>query len=550
MASRAERIDAILRQWRTDFPAFARSALSILDTSRRQVPLILNPMQVALYAAIAQQLDTLGYLRLIILKSRQLGCTTFVAAYFFWRMYFSNATGYLLAHTDDAAKTLMGMYHRYHQMMPEGFARPVRAQSAHEIAWQHGAGIDAGTASTGQAKRGSTLNLFHWSEVAFSTHYAEHNAGSLETVHPVPGTAIVLESTPNGPVGGFYERWRHAQAGLGDYVPLYFPWTMDPTLVRPVPHGFGLSHEPPNEVVLSEHEYAELHGCTPAQMAWRRWKIQEKDLDGVDGSLVFAQEYSISPEEAFLGVSGNSLLSPAQVEAARRRSTFIGPDERAHPLILGLDPATGHGPAASALAFRRGHVCYRLDRKHGLDFRALVEYVYRECVSAGADRLCIDTSEGTGHAVYTELMRRPETAGKCVRVIFGDRASDRSRWYNKRAEIWQKMGTWIADGGAIPDEQGATGQTLASELLAVHTKPGSERVVQIEAKADVIKRLGRSPDGADALACTFALPDPSGYDGNWVAAGEDREGGPARHVLLRQRADEGYHVARTDLGDF
>ena len=530
----------VVGRWLEDFPAFSREALSVLDTSKRQVPLVLNPMQVQLQAAIEKQLATLGYVRIIILKSRQLGCSTFVAARFFWRMYCGLAVGYLLAHTDDAAKTLMGMYQRYHAFMPPGMARQLTGQSSHRLSWLHGSEMDGGTASTGQAKRGSTLTLYHGSEVAFWTHYAEHSAGSLEAVHPVPGTEIILESTANGPVGGFYERWRQAQAGRGDYVPLFFPWTLDPQCRRHVPHGFALSVDAPNEVVLPEREFAEKHGCTMEQMAWRRWKIEEKDLDGVDGSLVVSQEYPITPDEAFLGVSGNSLLSPAQVQAARQRSTFIGTLERIHPLVLGLDPSTGHGPSASALAFRRGQICYRMDRKHGLDATALIEYVYRIFCDERADRLCIDCSEGTGRAVYSELMRRPMTAGRCVQVVFGAHASDRTRWYNKRAEIWQKMATWIADGAAILDEQGVTGQTLASELLAVHTKPGSERVVQIEAKEDVIKRLGRSPDGADALACTFALPDPTTHGGNWVVGeNESAQVGatpvlPSRREQLRQ----------------
>ena len=527
--------ERLVALWMDSFEAFAEEALRVLDTSKRQVPLLLNPMQVKLHAAIVAQLGVLGYIRLIILKSRQLGCSTFTAARFFWRMVcgVDPAVGYLLAHTDDAAKTLMGMYHRYQQFLPTGLAPPLTASSAHEMRWAHGSAMSAGTASTGQAQRGSTLTLYHGSEVAFWTHYAEHSAGSLEAVHPVPGTEIILESTANGPVGGFYERWRQAQAGRGDYIPLFFPWTLDPTCVRAVPPGFRLSVERPNEVVLPEREFQELHGCTMEQMAWRRWKIEEKDLDGVDGSLVVSQEYPITPEEAFLGVSGNSLLSPAQVEAARLRPTFIGSLERLSPLVLGLDPAPGHSASASALAYRRGAINHLIERKHGLDAVQLIEHVYRVFCDEGAERLCIDCSEGTGEAVYRELMRRPRTAGRCVRVVFGARASDRSRWYNLRAEIWQKMATWIADGAAIYDEQGTGGQTLASELLAVHTKPGSERVIQIESKADVVKRLGRSPDGADALACTFALPDPTPHSSSFVAT--DHTSTPMGHTT-RTRA--------------
>ena len=508
--------------WMRDFPTFAREALRVLDTSKRQVPLHLNVMQRKLFEAIEAQLARQAYIRLIILKSRQLGCSTFVAAYFFWRLVMGAKadSGYLLAHTDDAAKTLMGMYHRYHQFMPRGFQRALVRNSAHELAWAHGSEMDAGTASTGQAKRGSTMTLYHGSEVAFWTHYAEHSAGSLETVHPVPGTAIVLESTANGPVGGFYERWRQAKAGRGDYVHLFFPWTLDPACRRPVPPGFSLSRERPNELVLPEYEFQQLHGCTMEQMAWRRWKTEEKDLDGADGSLVVAQEYPITDEEAFLGASGKSLLSPMQVRMARERSTFIDALDRVSPLILGLDPAPGHSSSASALAFRRGHKGYRVDRKHGLDAVQLIEYVYRTFVDERADAMGIDCSEGTGQAVYQELQRRPATAGKVYRVVFGAASSDKSRWYNLRAEIWSKMATWVANGAAIVNEAGLAHQTLASELLSVNTKLGSERVMQVESKDEVIKRLGRSPDGADALACTFAFPEPTEGMGRAVTIDE------------------------------
>ena len=528
----------VIEGWMDDFPTFAREGLRILDHRKHEVPLHLNPMQVRLHEAILEQLGTLGYVRLIILKSRQLGCTTFVAAWYFWHLVLGidPPNGYLLAHTDDAAKELMQMYHRYHQLMPEGLQRPLSRSNAHEMAWGHGSVMDSGTASTGGAKRGATLTLYHGSEVAYWTHYAEHNAGSLNAVHDVPGTAVILESTANGPVGGFYERWRNAQAGRGRYTPLFFPWTLDPMCVEPIPHGFVLSHEPPNEVVLSEHDYAEAHGCTMEQMAWRRMKIEDKDLDGVDGALIFAQEYPITPEEAFLGVSGNSLLSPAQVDAARKRSTYLRGEDYHSPLVLGLDPAPGHGSSDTVLAFRRGLKAYRLDRKSGLDYKAIVEYVYTTFVEEKADRLCVDTSEGTGQAVYAELMRRPATAGRCLRVVFGARASDRSRWHNLRAEIWWKMATWIADGGAIVDESGVAGNTLASELLAVHTLPGSERVIQIEDKAKVIKRLGRSPDGADALACTFVSPDPPSGKGTGFHVARMPEPG-----ILE---DDGFHVAR------
>lgn len=528
MATLADRAASLWASWQASLPLYAESCLRILTKDDELRPLRFNPMQQELHRIIEEQRASLGRVRVIILKARQLGCSTYVAARFFWHTHLpqKGRRAYLLAHEDDACIKLVAMYRTmYDNHTPPELRRDRIKSNDHGFELVGGGCLESDTASTPAGGRGGTKTIMHWSEVAFSRHYAAHSMGSMQQLGKRPGTEIILESTPNGPVGGFYERWRTAEAGRGDYIPIYFPWWIDPDYTADGSR-FVPSHDAPNEIVLSEYEYQQAHGLSNDRMQWRREKIEELSADGADGALHFAQEYSATPEEAFLGVSGDSLLSPAQVEAARLRPTFIGPEDEISPLVMGLDPAPGHSSSASALAWRRGGKNYRLDRRHGLDAHALIEYVYREFVDAGADRLCIDTSEGTGQAVYTELSRRPATAGKVVAVVFGGRSSDRSRWYNLRAEIWHKMASWIADGGAIVDERGETGQTLASELLSVHRKRGNERVIQIEAKEEVVKRIGRSPDGADALACTFAKPDPTPYEGGtWIAGMDGAPGG-------------------------
>ena len=528
-------LDELAHRWMTDLPAYCRSGLKVMGKGDAIVPLVLNPMQQRLHKALEAQKAALGRVRAIILKARQMGCSTYVAARFFHRMHLepTGARAYLLAHEDDACVKLVAMYRLMWDNHEPLLRRPRSKSSDHGFAFLHGGGLESDTASTPSGGRGGTKTLYHWSETAFARHYAAHSMGSLQQVAKGPGTEIILESTPNGPVGGFYERWRNAEQGRGEYIPHFAPWTEDPEYVARVPAGFTLSREAPNEVVLSEHDYHERHGCTMEQMAFRRALITDFDLDGLDGALKFTQEYPISADEAFLSVWGASLMSPAAVEAARRRPTTLLADDYLHPLILGLDAAPGHSSSASALAFRRGGKLYRLDRIHGMDAEALIEHVYRIFCDEGAARLCIDVPEGTGEAVYRALMRRPVTAGKCVRVVFGGRPSDRTRWYNKRAEIWWRLASWITDGGAIVDEQGIGGHTLASELLSVQVKRGSERVLQLEGKDDIIKRIGHSPDGGDAAACTFALPDPDPQQGGtWVAGDED---GPARRITGRRQ---------------
>ena len=117
----------------------------------------------------------------------------------------------------------------------------------------------------------------------------------------------------------------------------------------------------------------------------------------------------------------------------------------------------------------------------------------------------------------------------------GGRPSDRSRWYNKRAELWCKAAGWIADGGAIIDEKGAGARTLATELLSVNTKRGSERVVQIESKDDIVKRLGHSPDGAEAFTYTFGRPEPPARSAGAQVASLPRRGMVTPHSMALGR---------------
>ena len=514
----------LLSHWAEKLPLYAYQGLFVLDKADVVKPLVFNPMQWVLHTALEEQKKEKGWVRAIILKARQMGCSTYTAARFFAQMHLDvkGARAYLLAHEDDAAVKITRIYHRFWEFHQQNLRRPRSRASGHELAFEHGGGLESSTASTPSGGRGGTVRLYHGSEVAFWTHAGAHATGSMQQMSTGEGTEMVLESTANGPAGSFYERWRQANAGRGDFMPLFFPWTVDPMYQRE-PEGIWIpSVDAPNEVVPSEQEYEEEHTLTQRQMFWRRMKIEELGADGEDGALKFSQEYPITAEEAFLGVSGNSLLSPAQVEAARRRPTYIDSLDRMHPLVLGLDPAPGHSAeSVSALAFRRGYKCYRMDTFRGQDARQVEEIVYRIFMEEGADRLCIDCSEGTGQSIYMGLIRRAGTAGKVIRVVFGGKSPDKSRWYNVRAYIYQKLANWVADGGAIIDELQTTGPTLATELLSVMRLPGNERVMQVEAKKDIIKRLGRSPDKADALACTFIIQDPDPDMGGVYVASAD-----------------------------
>ena len=517
-------VAALFADWMTDLPAYCASSLKIQGKQDEIRYLELNPVQRALHAWCERIKAEKGYLYALVLKARRMGVSTYVAARFFAHAHLADednpVRGYILAQDDKLAKKLLRMYSLMWESH-EPLLRVERVRSNdHEMALANGSFLEVNTASTASGGRGGGVTRFHGSEVAYWEHAEEHTAGSMEQLSDLPGAEMILESTANGPTGAFYERWRSAEMGRNEFVPMFFKWTLMPDYVSPVPEGFALSHDKPNDIIPSEVEYAELYGVSMEQMVWRRRKIGRLGAGGGDGALVFAREYPVTPDEAFLSASGLTFIAPAVVEAARTRPTALVGADRAHPLVMGLDPAPQHGKATSALVWRKGKICYRIERIRGLDPVALAMRVYREMQDAGCERLYVDRGEGGGgHTVVSHLQRLSGTAGKVVGVQFGGRAHDPSMYANVRAEIWSKMAKWLEDGGSIPDELQLPGQaTLASELLLPQLKIGSERLVQLETKEQMRKR-GASPDGADALACTFYYPDPGRSTRGWVAGG-------------------------------
>jgi len=109
----------------------------------------------------------------------------------------------------------------------------------------------------------------------------------------------------------------------------------------------------------------------------------------------------------------------------------------------------------------------------------------------------VDASGGWGSGVVDAMT----LAGHApVEVQFAGKAQD-SRYFNARSEMWFRMAEWVKAGGCLPPDR-----DWARELTApTYTLQGGK--FRLEEKAQIKKRLGFSPDLADALACTFYLED-------------------------------------------
>lgn len=487
-----------LARLRSDLAAFGRDCLKVRTKGGEMAPFVMNPVQQIVHERLEAQRQTVGWVRAIILKGRQQGISTYTAARFYHRSTLRRGTGvYILAHEQPASDTLFGIVDRYQRHNP--LAPHVGASNAKELVFDKLDSFYAvATAGSKAGGRSKTITLFHGSETAFWANAKDHFAASVQGVPLAPGTEVILESTSAGGSGEFYNRWADAEAGIGDYIPIFLEWWLTPEYQRTPEPGFVLSSEADADI-MSEQEYADTFRLSTRQMAWRRGKIQEI------GATLFRREYPATPGEAWTTPEDHvPFIAPLIVLRARKRKV-----EGVGPLVIGVDPASNGGDRFS-IAWRRGMRVERLEFRNRIDHNEGTAWI-REIIERDKPaRVCIDAGN-IGAAIVTNLKSLGPRFAEIVRgVNFGGTSEWRNAKpkvpgpYNRRAEMWMRMRDWLAseEGVQIPDDP-----ALEADMVAPKLKPRLDNWFLLEAK-DVMKARGvRSPDLADAVALTFAFSE-------------------------------------------
>src|SRR5438067_5410222 len=173
-----------------------------------------------------QEYGRKGGRRNVVLKARQLGITTYVAARFFIKTITQPGTVTVqVAHDQESAEEIFKIVHRFLENLPEpmrlGPLRTSRANVRQIIFPELDSEYRIETAADPNAGRGLTIQNLHCSEVARWPRNASATLASLRAAVPAGGE-IVLESTPNGASGCFYEEWQRAEeSGISRH---FFPW--------------------------------------------------------------------------------------------------------------------------------------------------------------------------------------------------------------------------------------------------------------------------------------------------------------------------------------
>lgn len=192
--------------------------------------------------------------------------------------------------------------------------------------------------------------------------------------------------------------------------------------------------------------------------------------------------------------STDDTVVPLQaVEEAQQRSTA-----KTFPIIVSCDVAR-FGSDETVIAVRKGDWIRIHGRYHGQDTMstagAIIDAVRQ---NPGAEIVVDDDGLGGG---VTDRLREQGYRVKAFRA--GGRPIDKQGYPNARSEMWFSFAERLDEIDLDPDDQ------LAADLTSPRYKLDSQGRRVVEEKKETKKRLGRSPDRADAVLMAFWEGQPA-----------------------------------------
>lgn len=247
--------------------------------------------------------------------------------------------------------------------------------------------------------------------------------------------------------------------------------------------------------------------------------VEEKAREwGTDSPL-----YLSKVEGDFPGDDPHSVIRASDL-AACAATREPSPDDG--PVELGCD--IGGGGDETVIRERRGMVAGREWRNRHDRPEPVADSIITAIRETGASVVKLDAG-GIGWGVaglVRDRLKAESLTCEVVPVHFGASPSDGKKFLNLRAEMWW-TGRELAEAGARHLENpGHTGWDLSAaanvgvtcaQLAEPRWDLDPKGRIRVEPKDDVTKRLGRSPDNADALLLAFYTP-PGALSANaWAA---------------------------------
>jgi hypothetical protein len=303
---------ATRKRLRDDFEYYAKHCCKIRTKQGKISPLILNRVQQRFLKQVLDQWERTGRVRMVVLKARQQGLSTVISALQYWWLSQHQAQkGLVMAHEGDSTTTLLDMYRRLHDNVPDIVRPSTKYLSRNELSFDKlDSGLRVATAGGRGIGRGETLTFAHLSEVAFwPVAFANTNFnGLVQAIPEEDNTFLFLESTAQGVTGRFYDMYQGAVRTdhlWNGYSVFFSGWFESPEYREASPADF--QRTPEEEAIVAQY------GVDNDQLYWRRKKVAMNGLD------LFKQEYPATAEEAFLS-TGRPIFNTESLNARLQKA--------------------------------------------------------------------------------------------------------------------------------------------------------------------------------------------------------------------------------------
>jgi len=354
----------MVRRYRNDYEQYARDIIQIRDHNQAKiVPFIFNRGQKILHAVSEKMKSEFGFVRIVLLKSRRFGGSTYVEGRFYHQTSLNkNINAFIVAHEKESTNTLFEMTKLMQEKNPIAPSAEKSNEKLLRFDTPAGTGLKSefrlATAKNVDAGRSQGIHLLHGSEEAYWPDGHTLLNGLLQCMAQPPAPhEIYRESTANGFGNSFQEivfkiysdgqypyytedgmvfAWKNPEL---DWVLVSIPWMVQERFVR----GFRPGEK--DEFIsackqkvfveeLTEWQDSEAiklrkkYNLSWEQLHWREWMItnQIEQPSRKECERKFRQEYPDTVPGAFLTTGQNVYCKELcdDIEAQCKEPLVIG----------------------------------------------------------------------------------------------------------------------------------------------------------------------------------------------------------------------------------
>jgi phage terminase large subunit len=232
-------------------------------------------------------------------------------------------------------------------------------------------------------------------------------------------------------------------------------------------------------------------------LATRDWIEDMQAQWGIESPL-----YQVHVLGNFPTQSENAVIGLGLIELAKKNHPEYAPP----PTVFGVDVAR-FGDDDSVIQPLAGSYAHQAIALRSMDGTTVAGHVMDTVARMAKGPVTVNVDViGVGASVYDHL-KNSDRAKKLRITVNAINVAERATadGYSKlRDQLWFGVRDWLRDGGTF-----ASNPKLEAELVAPVYGFDTQGRAKVESKDDIKKRLGRSPDYADALAlAVYKSPKP------------------------------------------